>query len=103
MSGLCGWFGLARAERDSPAGIAAMAAALNRFDGTPVSSSTHGSAGVAIAGRDGETSLHREAGLMAVVFGRATFTDRRLSEAALHEGVAGALARGYRQDGSEVL
>jgi asparagine synthase (glutamine-hydrolysing) len=99
MSGLCGWFG--GAESADPQTIAAMAAPLNRFDGSAVRSASGSFGAVAVSGANAD--LFQDGDLLVAVWGNARFADADLAAQAQRHGAARALAQGYRRTGSEVL
>jgi asparagine synthase (glutamine-hydrolysing) len=101
MSGFCGWF---RSERDGfvdPGAIAAMAAPLNRFDGSTVRSSSTGFGAVAAA--DGSASVFQDDERLVVVWGHARFADGDLAALAQRHGLARAFAQGYAHRGTDLL
>jgi len=101
MSGICGWFTPARREGVDPRVIAAMAAALGRFDGATAHSvrMAFGAAAIAGPGTDVWQDEHRLAG----IWGRARFTDSALAAHAQRCGLASALAEGFARKGTEIL
>ena len=100
MSGLCGWFAAARSGAVGPDAIAAMAAALNRFDGKPVRSASAGFGAVAASG--GANVFYDDSQIVAV-WGHAGFADAVLAALAQRHGIARALAQGYARMGTDVL
>ena len=101
MSGLCGWSCRERPGAIAPHTIDAMAAAINRFDGSSVRSATSGFGGVAAAGRDADVFQADER--LVAIWGHARFSDPDLAALARSRGIAHALAQGYRHRGAEVL
>jgi asparagine synthase (glutamine-hydrolysing) len=100
MSGLCGWFDPGRSGA-APEVIAAMAASLDRFDGSSVRSACAAFGAVAAAGSD--ASVFQDSEGLAAVWGRIRFSDRGLAALAEQQGAARALAQGYASVGSGVL
>jgi asparagine synthase (glutamine-hydrolysing) len=86
-----------------PQAIAAMAAALGRFDGSPAHSASAGSGTVAVAAPAGEADVFQSDGRIVAIWGRARFTDGELAGLAQHHGIAHALAQGYGRKGADVL
>jgi asparagine synthase (glutamine-hydrolysing) len=103
MSGLCGWFRSGRASPASPEAITAMAAAINRFDGSTVRSGSTGFGSVAVAAAGGGADVFEDEGQLVAVWGRMRFTDTELAALAQRHGVARALAQGYARKGLDVL
>jgi len=101
MSGLCGWFRGERAGFVDPQVIAAMAAPLNRFDGSTVRSASTDFGAVAAAG--GNANIFQDGERLVAVWGHARFADLDLAALAQRHGVAHALAQGYRSKGTDVL
>ena len=101
MSGLCGWFCRERSSATAPDAIAAMAAAINRFDGSTLRSATAGFSCVAVAGGDADVFQADER--LVAVWGNARFSDPALAALAQNHGVAHALAQGYARKGASVL
>jgi asparagine synthase (glutamine-hydrolysing) len=95
MTGLCGWFDPARAERAEPAVIASMAATLGRFNGASPRTAGAAFGAVAVTGPGPEIwcDEHR----IVALWGRARLTH------AERDGVASALADGYARKGTAVL
>jgi asparagine synthase (glutamine-hydrolysing) len=77
-----------------------MAAALNRFDGSPLHSAAAAFGSLAASG--GADVLGDEERLVAV-WGRASFSDIKLADLARRQGIARALAEGYARIGADVL
>jgi len=103
MSGLCGWFQPGRARPACPEMIAAMAAAINRFDGSSVRSGSAGFGSVAAAAAGSDADVFEDEGQLVAVWGQMRFTDTELAALAQRRGVARALAQGYARKGTEVL
>jgi asparagine synthase (glutamine-hydrolysing) len=101
MSGLCGWFRSERAGFVDPRVIAAMAAPLNRFDGSTVYSASADFGAVAASG--GNASVFQEDARLVAVWGHGRFADTDLEALARQQGAARALAQGYARKGSGVL
>jgi len=101
MSGLCGWFCRERSSATAPDAIAAMAAAITRFDSSTMRSATAGFGSVAVAG--GDTDVFQADGRLVAVWGNARFSDPGLAALAQNHGVAHALAQGYARKGADVL
>src|SRR5712691_8946496 len=103
MSGLCGLLAGARPRTAGANAIAAMAAALNRFDASAVRSVTSdgGSAAAAAAGSD--VDVFHDGERLVAVWGRVRFADADLAALAQRHGVARALAQGYARKGTDVL
>ncbi len=102
MSGLCGWFDRERAGPANPQVIAAMAAAIVRFDGSAVRSVSAGFGSVsAAAGSD--AGVFEDEGTLVAVWGRIQFKDAELAALAQRHGIARALAQGYARKGPDVL
>jgi asparagine synthase (glutamine-hydrolysing) len=81
--------------------IAAMAAPLNRFDGSKVQSASVGFGAVAAAGHGAD--VFQDGEWLAAVWGRPRFADPELIALATRHGAARALAQGYGRKGSGVL
>jgi len=103
MSGLCGWFHSGRAGAASPEVIAGMAAAINRFDGSTVRSASTSFGSVAAAAGGSDVDVFENDGQLVAVWGRMRFTDMELAALAQRDGVASALAQGYKRKGTGVL
>lgn len=103
MSGLCGWFCGERAGPSGPAAIAAMAAAITRFDGSAVRSACADFGAVAIAATGSDVDVFQSDEQLVAVWGHARFTDVELAERALRDGIAQALAQGYARKGTDVF
>ena len=101
MSGLCGWYCRERAWPASPETITAMAAPLNRFDGSTVRSASAGFGAVAAAGTD--LDIFQDDHQLVAVWGRMRFTDTGLAALAQRHGIARALSQGYARMGTDVL
>jgi asparagine synthase (glutamine-hydrolysing) len=101
MSGLCGWFRSERTGFVDPRVIAAMAAPLNRFDGSTVRSASTDFGAVAAAG--GNADVFQDDERLVAVWGQARFADTDLAVLAQRLGVARALAQGYGRKGTGVL
>ena len=101
MSGLCGWLRSERAGFVDPRVIAAMAAPLNRFDGSTVQKASTEFGAVAAAG--GNASVFQDDERLVAVWGQARFADAELAALAQHHGAARALAQGYGSKGTGVL
>lgn len=101
MSGLCGWFCSDRGGPSGPEMIAKMAAALNRFDGSPVRSVTADFGAVAAAGIN--VDVFQNADQLVAVWGHACLTDTELAELAQRSGIAHALAQGYARKGADIF
>ena len=102
MSGICGWFEPNPAG-SSNANITTMAAALARFDASPVRSKSAPWGAVALAAREADGALCQEGERMVVVHGHARIADVRLSGLAQQHGLARAIAAGYAEKGAEIL
>ena len=98
MSGLCGWFGTA----DS-APIAAMAAAITRFDGSAVRSACADFGALAAAATGSGVDVFQDDEQLVAVWGHARFTDAELAELAQRHGIAHALAQGYARKRTDVF
>jgi asparagine synthase (glutamine-hydrolysing) len=101
MSGLCGWFHSERAGFVDPGAIAAMAAQLNRFDGSTVNSASTDFGAVAAAGNN--ASIFQDGERLVAVWGHARFADADLAALARDQGAARALAYGYGSRRTSVL
>jgi len=101
MTGLCGWFDRDRGQSPGPQVIAAMAAHLDRFDGSTVQRASTDFGAVAAAG--GSTSVFQDDERLVAVWGHARFADAELAALAQRHGVARALAQGYSRKGADVL
>ncbi|MDH3314165.1 MAG: asparagine synthase C-terminal domain-containing protein [Betaproteobacteria bacterium] len=101
MSGLCGWFDPKRSGPADPQVIEAMAAPLNRFDGSAVRSASAGFGAVAAAGTD--LDIFQDDHQLVAVWGRARFSDADLGALAQRDGMARAIAQGYARKGADVL
>jgi len=102
MSGICGWFDPISGAT-SNADIAAMAAALARFDASTVRIKSTPWGAVALAAREGNGDLYQDGERLVVVHGRARISDARLSERVSRQGLASAIAAGYAEKGAELL
>ena len=100
MSGLCGWFAGAGAGAASPDAIAAMAAAINRFDSSAVRSAFAAFGSIAVSG---DADVFHDDGQLVAIWGRARFTDVELAELAQRHGIAPALSQGYARKRTDVL
>jgi asparagine synthase (glutamine-hydrolysing) len=80
-----------------------MAAALARFDASPVRSESAPWGAVALAAGEPNGDLCRDGERLVVVCGQAWFSDARLSESARRRGLARAIGEGYAERGAEVL
>jgi asparagine synthase (glutamine-hydrolysing) len=98
MSGLCGYLSTVRDELAGPDQarqlLTAMAATMARFDSSPVRAMSDGPGGVAVAACDETVSMHREGGLLAAVWGRATLGGSA-------DQVAGRLTESWRVRGPQ--
>lgn len=103
MSGLCGWFDPKRSGPADPQVVAAMAAALNRFDGAAVRSASSGFGSVAAAAPGSDADVFRDDKQLVAVWGRARFTGAELAGFAQHHGIAQALAEGYARKRTDVF
>jgi len=103
MSGLCGWFHHGHAGPTSPEVIVAMAAAINRFDGSTVRSASTSFGSVAAAAAGSNADVFEDEGQLVAVWGRMRFADTELAALAQRHGVARALSQGYAHKGTDVL
>src|SRR5262245_60135876 len=101
MSGICGWFDGAHGGSGDPQAIAAMAAQLNRFDGSAVHTASAAFGAVAAAGADAD--VFQDGERLVAVWGKARFADPELTALAGGHGVARAFAEGYARKGSSVM
>jgi asparagine synthase (glutamine-hydrolysing) len=102
VSGLCGWFDPA-GRGSANASIDAMAAALARFDASPVRSEGAPWGAVAMAAGESNGDLCRDGERLVALYGHARLSDARLSESARRHGVARAIAEGYAEQGAGIL
>jgi asparagine synthase (glutamine-hydrolysing) len=101
MTGLCGWFHHGHTGPAGPDAIAAMAAPLNRFDGSTVLSASANFGAVAATGR--AANVFQDEERLVAVWGNARFASADLAALAQRHGIAHALARGYALKGADVL
>jgi asparagine synthase (glutamine-hydrolysing) len=97
MTGVCGWFGIAGDD----ALLAAMARALGEAMG--VASHAGPAYGLAAASPFGHAFSHEDNGVLAAIDGRVRFSDKELDTIARDVSPAAALARAYRQHGTDCL
>lgn len=100
MSGLCGWIGQPGA--DNRALIAAMAAPLARFDGSPVTAEAGERGAVAVAAGAGLTHVLRRDGITVALWGPARARDGLMAQQAAGEGLAAAILQTYKRDPAAV-
>lgn len=98
MSGLCGWIGYGASAADNGALIEAMAAALTRFDNTPVRALHGRRSAAAVAAAGNSTHVYQNDGLLVALWGDVRLRDASLSAQAGAEGVAKTLADTWRRD-----
>jgi len=103
VSGLCGWMGYGATTAENRQIVERMAGPLARFDGNGIQALAGGSSALAVAARGDSTHLYQKEGLLVAVWGRIRFMDSRLAQLAQAEGVAKALADGWREGGEIVL
>lgn len=103
MSGLCGWIGYGATIAENRQIVERMAGPLARFDGSGVQALAGGNSALVVAASGDSAHLYQKEGLLVAVWGRVRFTDSRLAQLAQAEGVAKALADGWREGGETVL
>ncbi|MBU1690908.1 MAG: asparagine synthase [Gammaproteobacteria bacterium] len=103
MSGLCGWIGYGATSAENRQIVERMVGPLARFDGSEVQALVGGGSALAVAARGDSAHLYQQEGLLVAVWGRVRFMDSRLALLAQAEGVAKALADGWRQGREAVL
>lgn len=103
MSGLCGWYRRDPVGLAAPSAIAAMAAALNRFDGSAARIATTDFGSVAAVAAGTEADVYQNDKHLVAVWGRARFTDSGLADLAQRNGIALALAQGYARRHTDVF
>lgn len=103
MSGLCGWIGYSAATVENRQIVERMAGPMARFDGSGVQTLARGGCALAVAARGDSAHLYQKEGLLVAVWGRVRFVESRLAQLAQAEGVAKALADGWREGGEAVL
>ena len=103
MSGLCGWYNGRHAQAGGRQAIAAMAAAITRFDGSAQHSACADFGAVAAAATGGDIDVFQDDGRLVAVWGRARFADPELAELARRSGIAQALALGYSRKRKDVI
>jgi asparagine synthase (glutamine-hydrolysing) len=80
-----------------------MAGPLARFDDNGVQALVGGRCALAVAASSESTHLYQKEGLLVAAWGRVRFMDSRLAQIARAEGVAKALAEGWREGEESVL
>jgi asparagine synthase (glutamine-hydrolysing) len=103
MSGLCGWFSRDPCGIAGQAVIAAMAAALNRFDNSAVRSASANFGSLAAAAVGPDAVVFQDDEQLVAVWGRARFSDVGLATLAQRYGIAHALAQGYARKRTDVF
>lgn len=103
MSGLCGWTGYGAAATDNRQLVERMAGALARFDASGIQVAAGGESALAVAADRESAHVYQKEGLLVAVCGQAGFKDARLAQLARAEGVAKALAEGWREQGAQVF
>ncbi len=103
MSGLCGWVGFEASQARKLRVLQDMGRGVTRPDETVATYWTGSAAALATMARTETATLCEAPDLVAAVVGTPYFVDRELSARAKVNGVAAAVAQGFREHGSKLL